>query len=292
VSELRAASRTAVLVCQARAAADGRLAPGVFADPIAYDLLLPDERTVVDEVRAGAVPPGWAARVAYESVSACAEVIVPRTVAIDEALREHPHPQLVILGAGLDTRAWRLRELADVDVTELDHAASQRDKQERVGDRPTYARTHRFQPADLAVDDLSGALDAAGHDPEAPTTWLWEGVIPYLRRADVVRTLAAVAARSARGSTLVVNYQTPSLRARSGRVAAAVFARLGGAKTITAGEAWHTLLTPRDAVRLLADAGFGVQSDEDLATIADDLGMPTMNTTSLRNGRIAVAVRH
>jgi len=288
----RIASRTAVLVCQGRAAADGRLAAERFADPVAMELLRADERAVVEQVRSGTLPEGWTERVAYESVGACAEVVAPRTVAIDDAVRAHPHPQLVILGAGLDTRAWRLTELTDVDVTEIDHPASQRDKQDRVGQRPTLARTHRFQPADLAVADLAEALEAAGHDPDTPTTWIWEGVIPYLRRADVVRTLAAVASLSARGSTLIVNYQTPSLRARSGRVLAALFARLGGARTITAGEPWRTLLSPDDAARLLTDAGFGVQVDEDLLTIAERIGLRSAHATSLRNGRVAVAVRH
>jgi methyltransferase (TIGR00027 family) len=279
------------LVCQGRAAADGRLALARFADPVAIELLRDDELGVVDAVRSGTLPQAWSDRVAYESVAACALVVVPRTVAIDDAIRAHAHPQLVILGAGLDTRAWRLADLSDVDVTEIDHPASQRDKQGRVGSRPTLARTHRFQPADLAVDALEDALEAAGHDPDAPTTWLWEGVVPYLHRPDVVRTLRAVSARSARGSTLIVNYQRRSLRARSGRILAATFARLGGARTITAGEPWHTLLSPGEAARLLADAGFGVQSDDDLLDIAQRLGLDTERATSLRNGRVAVAVR-
>jgi len=288
----RVASRSAVLVCQGRAVAHGRLAIGAFSDPVAIELLDDEERAVVEAVRADAVPTGWAERVTYEAVAACAEVMAPRTVAIDQALRSHVHPQLVILGAGLDSRAWRLPELADVDVTEIDHPASQRDKRSRVGSRPVLARTHRFQPADLAVDGLQEALDAAGHDADVPTTWLWEGVVPYLRRAEVVHTLHAIAARSARGSTLIVNYQTPSLRARSGRVLAALVARLGGAQTITAGEPWHTLLSPAATAHLLTDAGFGIQADDDLATIARRIGAPTSHATSLSNGRVAVAVRH
>ena len=286
------ASRTAVLVCQGRAVADGRMALAGFSDPIAIELLRADERAVVEAVRAGEVPEDWKERVAYESVAACATVVAPRTVAIDAAIRAHAHPQLVILGAGLDARAWRMAELADVDVTEVDHPASQRDKQDRIGDRRPLARTHRFQPADLAVASLDAALESAGHDPDAPTTWVWEGVVPYLRRADVVRTLAAIAAGSARGSTLIVNYQTRSLRARSGRLLAGLGARLGGAKTITSGEPWHTLLSPAAMAHLLTDAGFGVQTDDDLLTVAERIGMGTEQATSLRNGRIAVAARH
>ena len=95
-----------------------------------------------------------------------------------------------------------------------------------------------------------------------------------------------------RGSTLVVNYQTPSVRARAGRVMAGLFARLGGAQPITAGEPWHTLLSCGAMARLLTDVGFGVQADEDLLTVAERLQMPIEHATSLRNGRVAVAARH
>ena len=125
-----------MLVCQGRAAADGRLAPGVFSDPVAIELLREDERVPVELVRAGTPPSGAAARLAYESVRAAAGSMVPRTVAIDAAIAARPCPQLVVLGAGLDDRAWRMRELADVDVLEVDHPASQADKRDRVGGLP------------------------------------------------------------------------------------------------------------------------------------------------------------
>jgi O-methyltransferase involved in polyketide biosynthesis len=105
------ASRTAVLVCQGRAAADGRIAVGRFADPVAVTMLRDQERVPVDRVRAGTQPAGWTERVDYEAVRACAELMVPRTIAIDEAVRARPAPQVVILGAGLDARAWRMKEL-------------------------------------------------------------------------------------------------------------------------------------------------------------------------------------
>lgn len=79
------ASRTAVLVCQGRAAADGLIASGRFADPVAMPLLRPDEREAVQWARDGAVPRQWQQRVDYETVRASAELIVPRTVAIDDA---------------------------------------------------------------------------------------------------------------------------------------------------------------------------------------------------------------
>src|SRR5689334_22707770 len=93
-------SRTGGVVCQGRAAAHERIAPGVFADPTALPMLRPDEREPVEQVRADAMPAGVAARVGYEMVKATAEVVVPRTVAIDRAVRAWAGSQVVILGAG------------------------------------------------------------------------------------------------------------------------------------------------------------------------------------------------
>lgn len=299
----RTASRTAVLVCQGRAAADGMAAPGRFADPVAVRLLRDPERTPVDAVRAGAAPQGWSARMVYESVRATAEVVVPRTVAIDEAVRAHVTSQLVILGAGLDTRAWRLPELARTDVWEVDHPASQRDKRARLaeaaqGDRgpgesgpaselPATARSVRFTPVDFAVDDLGEALGAAGHDPSVPTTWLWEGVVPYLTRDQVGATLAALAVRTVPGSTLVVNYQAPSVKAAAGRRLTRV---LGS--SITSDEPWRSLWKPRRMAALLAEYGLRVTSDDSLLALARSFGSPPQRRTSLRSGRVAVAESH
>ncbi|MFC9281638.1 class I SAM-dependent methyltransferase [Streptomyces collinus] len=305
----RAASRTAVLVCQGRAAAHGRAGTDRFSDPVAEQLLHDAERGPVDEVRADSAPKGWQERTRYESVRACAEVVVPRTVAIDEALRTRATGQLVILGAGLDTRAWRLPELAGTDVWEVDHPASQEDKRARVARAaaarlqapddhhpsprrpeatglPVLARSVRFTPVDLAVDDLGTALAAHGHNASAPTTWLWEGVVPYLTREQVRATLSALAARTAPGSALVVNYQAPSARAAAGRL----LTRLLGS-SITSGEPWRSLWRPQQMAALLMEHDLRVVSDDDLLSLARALTGPADRRASLRSGRVAVAER-
>src|SRR3954466_4454993 len=83
-----AASRTAVLVCQGRAAAHGRLAAGRFSDPIASALLREAESAGGEQVRTGHPPADWRHRTTYELVRACAELMVPRTLAIDDAIRD------------------------------------------------------------------------------------------------------------------------------------------------------------------------------------------------------------
>ena len=133
-------------------------------------------------------------------------MMVARTVAIDEAVRAAASPQVVILGAGLDGRAWRMPELRDVTVFEVDHPDSQREKRARAAALQRIAREVRFVPVDFTRDRLDDALAAAGHDPTRPTTWVWEGVVMYLERADIEATLAVIQRRSAPASRLVMMY--------------------------------------------------------------------------------------
>ena len=285
------ASRTAVLVCQGRAAAHGRIAEGRFADPMAMALLRGDERVAVQRVREGVPPKGWSARVEFEMVRASAEVIVPRTVAIDDAVRAHPVPQVVIIGAGLDDRAWRLPELADVEVFEVDHPASQRDKRGRVGDLQPVAKSVRFVPVDFTRDRLDTALASAGHRPDEPTTWIWEGVVPYLSRAEVAATLHALSGRSTTGSRLVVNYQSPALSAALGRLVARAMTATARRRSPWADEPRRSSWTPTAMSELLAGYGFALNRDDDLLTLAEDLLGPVRQRRSLQTGRVAIADR-
>ena len=280
-----------MLVAQGRAAAHGRVAPDRFCDDTAMALLRDDERVPVERVRAGTPPQGWGERAEYEMVRASAEVIVPRTVAIDEAVRARPGPQLVILGAGLDGRAWRLAGLADVEVYEVDHPASQQDKRDRVGDLALLAKALHYVPVDFTRDRLDAALASAGHRQSVATTWIWEGVVPYLTRAEVAATLAVVGAKSAPGSRLVVNYQSPAVSAAVGRLVARAMTAVARRPSPWAGEPRRSSWTPAAMRAQLVRHGFNVISDDDLLTLAAALPMPVRQRRSLRNGRVAVADR-
>ncbi|HEX6673881.1 MAG TPA: class I SAM-dependent methyltransferase, partial [Actinomycetes bacterium] len=282
------ASRTAVLVCQGRAAADGRIAVGRFADPVAITMLRDAERVPVDQVRAGMPPADWAERVDYEAVRACAELMVPRTIAIDEAVRARPAPQVVILGAGLDARAWRMKELAGADVFEVDRPPSQHEKQDRIGDQVPVARSLRYVPVDFTRDRLDAALAEAGHQPSAPTTWIWEGVVPYLHRPAVAATVAVVSALSAPGSNLIVNYQSRSVLAALGRIVARAMNASARRRSPWADEPRRSAWTPETMRRLLTSYGFTVTSDDDLLGLARRLPSPVHRRISMRTGRIAV----
>lgn len=98
-------------------------------------------------------------------------LMIARTVAIDDAIRASAAPQVVILGAGLDGRAWRMSELSDATVFEVDHPDSQREKRARAAQLAPIAREIRFVPVDFARDDLEAALAAGGHDPMQRLSW-------------------------------------------------------------------------------------------------------------------------
>lgn len=137
-----------------------------------------------------------------------------RTAAIDDELHiglGRGASQLVILGAGLDARAYRLPDLGDVAVFEVDFPATQAEKRARLDPTSATARSVTFVGVDFERDSLDERLASAGHDPELPTAWIWEGVTPYLDVPAFDATLEVVARRSAPASTLLVTYVTPEL---------------------------------------------------------------------------------
>lgn len=283
------ASRTAILVCQGRAAADGLIAAGRFRDPTAWLLLTPEEREPVQWVRDGAEPKPWSQRVDYETVRACADQMVARTVAIDDGLRTRVSPQVVILGAGLDGRAWRMPELAEATVFEVDQPASQADKRQRAAG--LTGRAPVFVPVDFSQDRLSSALAEAGHDRSAATTWIWEGVVPYLTPEQVAATVAEIAAGSAPGSRLIVNYQVPSAGTNLGRMVARLLMRTAGRRSFWADEPWRSTWTPAAMAEMVTRQGFAPVADDSLLDLATALAVPIRRPGSLRNGRVLIADR-
>jgi methyltransferase (TIGR00027 family) len=272
-------SQTAVMVCAARAAAHGRTDVAAFTDPTALALLPEDARQRIEQFRSGVPPKSLRERIRYAVLEKRSKMMVARTVAIDGAIRDAASSQVVILGAGLDGRAWRMSELADVTVFEVDHPDSQREKRARAAPLKQAARDVRFVPVDFTRDRFEDALASAGHDPARQTTWVWEGVVPYLERADIEATLRVVEARSAPGSRLVVVYISPS-----------IIRRMVGFFLGRLGEPFRSAFTADEMYTLLAGFGFTVVQDDDLARIATRLSAEFADATRiLKSMRIATA---
>ncbi|MBN3511663.1 class I SAM-dependent methyltransferase [Mycolicibacterium nivoides] len=130
-----------------------------------------------------------------------------RTHYFDDYFTEVTHDgirQVVILAAGLDSRAFRLDWPAGTTVYEIDQPKVLEYKTATLGAHGAVARAqHVPVPIDLR-EDWPAALIEAGFDPEQPTAWLAEGLLPYLPGEAQDRLFELVGAHSAPGSRLAV----------------------------------------------------------------------------------------
>jgi len=203
-----APSRTAQWVAAARGA--GRLLPEAVRladDPYGVAFSSPGLARLLAGVRPDRADtlariPGLSTWIVYMQV---------RTRVIDDAVRGFVAGggrQVVVLGAGYDTRALRLPELAGTQVYEIDHPATQDHKLAvlaRLG-VSSPARTLAWDFETHPLDELPAALAEAGHDPVRPTLTIWEGVTMYLTEGAIDASLDAIAAWSAPGSELAMTY--------------------------------------------------------------------------------------
>lgn len=253
--------------------AHGVLAPGRFDDPTALVLLPDDAQRELAKLRSGAPPRSFRERLRREYLQTQSMMMVARTVAIDDAIRAARSDQVVILGAGLDGRAWRMPELSKVSVFEVDHPDSQRDKRQRAEKLAPVSCDIRFVPVDFERDGLDAALAASGHDETRTTTWVWEGVVMYLSLRDIEATLEVLKRRSAAGSRLIIAYHVPAL-----------ILKVVGLLLKRVGEPLRSAFRPEQMRALLSRFGFEVLSDQSLPTIGQ--------TLSPEIGKAAARVKH
>lgn len=218
----------------------------------------------------GALPDRTATRALRVLSLGLVDHVTLRTRAIDDVVRQAlPRArQLVILGAGLDRRATRLQELRDVEVFEVDHPATQASKRfvTRLTDRRVQTR---FVGVDFERDSLDARLEESGHDAHLETTWIWEGVTPYLTREAILATLHVVAARSVPGSTLAMTYGTLELLSVARPLKPFVKPALAAL-----GEPLLGLMVPTEARELVAAEGFRVLDDSGSPDWAERHGAP------------------
>jgi len=194
----------AVSVCRALATTTDRRGRRIPLDPTA--LALTGDRRALRALARLARRSPLAERAMNLASFGLLGQVAGRTRAIDDALVAAALDQHVILGAGLDGRAWRLDALRGATVFEVDFPATQALKRGRVAGLDPRAAAVRFVAVDFRRDSLSDRLAEAGHDGARPTAWVWEGVTMYLDPAALEASLAAIAERSADGSWLLVTY--------------------------------------------------------------------------------------
>jgi methyltransferase (TIGR00027 family) len=115
--------------------------------------------------------------------------------------------QFVILGAGFDTRPYRLPADTRVRSFEVDARRTQAVKRKMLDEAAIDVSKVTFVPADFEKDDWLALLVDAGFDLRRPALFLWEGVMVYLDREAVEDTLRKIAS-TAKGSIVAFDYFT------------------------------------------------------------------------------------
>ena len=134
-----------------------------------------------------------------------------RTKHIDKLLQEAAEngaTQVVILGAGFDSRAYRFgKDYPKLTFIEVDHPTTSAYKQTLV--KKIIGRTPSnvvFAPIDFNTQKLADVLTKVGYDPKQITFFIWEGVTFYITEAGVDQTLQFIATHPAQGSAVVFDY--------------------------------------------------------------------------------------
>jgi methyltransferase (TIGR00027 family) len=194
-------SYSAERVAMFRAAHQLYDAPLAFEDPLALPILGPDAARYLERARPFAQHGPLAGLRAW---------LVARSRFAEDELGEargRGIRQYVILGAGLDTFAYRQPAGgAPLDVFEVDHPATQEWKRLRLGEGaiPVPGSVH-FVPTDFEGDGLGASLRAVGFRPDEPAFLSWLGVSMYLTRPAIGTTLDFLASTAA-GSEVVLDY--------------------------------------------------------------------------------------
>nr|WP_319373041.1 class I SAM-dependent methyltransferase [uncultured Methanobacterium sp.] len=116
--------------------------------------------------------------------------------------------QLVIFGAGYDTRAYRIEELKEkVKVFEVDHPGTQSFKMEKIKEIFDSIPEHVvFVPVDFEKETFSEKLFSKGYNPSLKTLFIMEGLLMYIPPKSVAETLSFIAENSGKGSAVIFDY--------------------------------------------------------------------------------------
>jgi len=251
-------SATAERVAMRRAAHQLYDDPVVFTDPLAFRVLSDEAaarvRNGAEQENGNAWARGLRASVAMRSRFAEEEL----AAAVGRGVRQY-----VVLGAGLDTFAYRNAH-DQLSVFEVDHPATQEWKRQRLAHAGIdIPESLRFAPVDFEHQTLLAGLEAAGFNSEQPAFFSWLGVVPYLTRDAVMSTLRTIGALP-RGSGVVFDYAIP--REWMGEAERRAFEFLAE-RVARAGEPFRSFFVPEQLAQDLRALGFSALEDLDSAAL-------------------------
>jgi len=205
-------SKTAVYVAAARALGSKDPDPQLRnPDYLAIKFLGPRERAVLLDIPMDALDLDFDSAMKQLGPHLLVAVMTYRTKRFDAALLDalqNGARQVVVLGAGFDSRAYRFQsQLGDVRVMEVDYGPTQAYKKRRLGEiLEVIPPNVSFVPMDFTKDNLLDQLRKAGYSEQQNTFFLWEGVTYYLPESAVKDTLHFVRDHSASGSRIAFDY--------------------------------------------------------------------------------------
>lgn len=212
-------SKTAVLIAAARAVGSKDPNPE-FRNPdyLAIKFLGPRERAILlPDLDMSALDLDFDTAMKRLGMHIGASRQLWRTKAFDAAMLDalrNGARQVVVLGAGFDSRGYRFQsQLRRVRFMEVDSAPTQEYKKQRV--REIFGRLPgnvTYVPMDFTKDDLLTQLGKAGYSEKQKTIFLWEGVTEYLPESAVKETLHFVRNHAAPGSRIAFDYTLSSDR--------------------------------------------------------------------------------
>jgi methyltransferase (TIGR00027 family) len=221
-------SRTALGAAGHRAAHQVLERGFIFNDPLAVRILGDDANAIIEHARSDA------------STRPLRLFIAARSRYAEDSLRSAVAcgvRQVVVLGAGLDTLAYRSDPRVNLRIYEVDHPSTQEWKRARLSTAGiAVPRSLTYTPVDFEHESVAQNLAASGFDATRPAFFTWLGVVPYLTEDAVLATLGFIASLSG-GAHVVFDYANPP-HAMSG-AARAIHDKLA-ARVLSVGEKFHT----------------------------------------------------
>jgi methyltransferase (TIGR00027 family) len=269
ISQTGRASRTAMMTAHARGVHLLMHGPrAVLTDWLAWPLLGAEAESLTAGAR----------HMFGDSAPLLATWVAARSRFTEDWLAGSGASHYVILGAGLDSFAWR--QTGQLRVFEVDHPATQEWKRSRldalgVGSPPGFV----WAPVDFEVESLADGLRRAGLGA-GPTFASWLGVVSYLSLDAIRATLADLPP-----CTLAVSHGTPQdTWTDEVRAASETFRSIAA----QAGEPPLTRFAPEQFAELLAEHGFEVLERVGYADVEPRWGLPALN---IGNERVVLAVK-
>lgn len=267
-------SRTALGAARLRAAHQVLDHASILADPLAIRILGDDIEVSLEHARSHTSGPRmrWfiaaRSRIAEDALGA----------AVDAGAT-----QLVVVGAGLDTLAYRTPLAGRLRMFEVDHPATQNQKREMLAAATIgVPETLSFVAVDFEREQLSEKLQAVGFKSRERSFFIWLGVVPYLTQAAISATLGFIAQLPG-GADVVFDYVNPAASIpAAGRTAHQALA----ARVAAAGERFQSYLDTSTLCARMSAAGFRHVEDIGPVEIAARFFPEAEQTAPTRGGHV------